>query len=218
MKTDIELQRDVIDELRWDPSLKEKELAVAASDGVVTLTGFVPSYPEKWAAERAAERVFGVKAVANDIEVRLPGDRTRPDPELAHKVVEALEWDVQVPDERIKAAVSNAWVTLEGEVAWAFQREAALRAVRNIVGVRGVTNKITLVPPSVSQYDVTVKIKDALRRRAERDAAGITVETDGNVVTLKGKVPTFAERRAAEGAAWSAPGVKEVRDEIVVSI
>lgn len=218
MKTDIELQRDVIDELRWDPSLKEKEIAVAASDGVITLSGFVPSYPEKWAAERAVERVFGVKAVANDIEVKLPGDRTRPDPELAHKVVEALEWDVQVPDDKIKAAVTNGWVTLEGEVAWAFQRDAALRAVRNIAGVRGVTNKLTLVPPAVSSYDVAVKIKDALRRRAERDAAGITIETKDNVVTLKGKVPTFAERRAAEGAAWSAPGVKEVHDEIVVSI
>lgn len=218
MKTDIELQKDVIDELRWDPSLKEKEIAVSAKDGVVTLTGAVPSYPEKWAAERAAERVFGVKAVANDIEVKLPGDRTRPDSELAHKVVDALEWDIQVPDETIKATVTNGWVTLEGEVAWAFQRDAALRAVRNIVGVRGVTSKLALVPPRVSAYDVTVKIKDALRRRAERDAEAIIVETKDNVVTLKGKVPTFAERRAAEGAAWAAPGVKDVHDEIIVSI
>lgn len=218
MKTDIELQKDVIDELRWDPSVKEKEIAVAARDGVVTLSGHVPSYPEKWAAERAAERVFGVKAVANEIEVKLPGDRTRPDPEIAHKVVEALEWDTQVPDDKIKATVTNGWVTLDGEVAWAFQRDAAIRAVRNIVGVRGVTNKLALVPPSVSAYDVSTKIREALRRRAERDAEAIIVETKDNVVTLKGKVPTFAERRAAEGAAWAAPGVKEVHDEIVVSI
>lgn len=218
MKSDIELQKDVIDELRWDPSLKEKEIAVGAKEGVVTLSGHVPSYPEKWAAERAAERVYGVKAVANEIEVKLPGDRTRPDTEIAHKVIEALEWDTQVPDEAIKASVTNAWVTLEGEVAWAFQRDAALRAVRNILGVRGVTNKLAVVPPSVSALDVTVKIKEALRRRAERDAEAITVETKDNVVTLRGKVPTFAERRAAEGAAWAAPGVKEVHDEIVVSI
>ncbi len=218
MKTDFELQKDVIEELRWDPSVKEKEIGVAVKEGVVTMTGHVESYPEKQAAERAVERVFGVKAVANELEVKLPTDRVRPDTELAHKVLDALAWDIQVPDEAIKAKVEDGWVTLIGDVQWSYQRDAAMRAVRNLAGVRGVINKLSVTPPSVSSYDVTQKIKQALHRRAERDAEKIIVVTKDNVVTLKGTVPTFAERRAAEGAAWSAPGVKEVHDEIVVTI
>lgn len=218
MKTDFELQKDVIEELRWDPSIKEKEIGVAVKEGVITLSGNVESYPEKQAAERAVERVFGVKAVANELEVKLPTDRVRPDTEVAHKALEALAWDIQVPDEKLKVKVEDGWVTLSGDVQWAYQRDAAMRAVRNLAGVRGVINKLTVTPPSVSAYDVTKKIKEALHRRAERDAERIVVVTKDNVVTLKGTVPTFAERRAAEGAAWAAPGVKEVHDEIVVTI
>lgn len=218
MKTDFELQKDVIEELRWDPSIKEKEIGVAVKEGVITLSGCVESYPEKQAAERAVERVFGVKAVANELEVKLPTDRIRPDTEIAHRVLEALAWDIQVPDEKLKVKVEDGWVTLMGDVQWSYQRDASMRAVRNLMGVRGVINKMTVTPPSVSAYDVTTKIKQALQRRAERDAERIIVVTKDNVVTLKGTVPTFAERRAAEGAAWAAPGVKEVHDEIVVTI
>jgi osmotically-inducible protein OsmY len=217
MKSDMQLQRDVIDELRWDPQIKEKEIGVAAKDGVVTVSGSIASYAERWAVERAVERVAGVKVVANEIEVKLPTSFVRSDSDIAHQVVEAFRWDVQVPDETITAKVARAWVTLEGEVDWAFQRDAAESAVRNLTGVRGVTNLLKVTVP-ISSYDVSMKIKEALRRRADRDADRITVEAVGDVVTLKGTVTSFAERRAAEGVAWSAPGVREVKDEIVVTM
>jgi osmotically-inducible protein OsmY len=155
--------------------------------------------------------------VANEIEVKLPTSFVRSDSDIAHQVVEAFRWDVQVPDETITAKVARAWVTLEGEVDWAFQRDAAESAVRNLTGVRGVTNLLKVTVP-ISSYDVSMKIKEALRRRADRDADRITVEAVGDVVTLKGTVTSFAERRAAEGVAWSAPGVREVKDEIVVTM
>jgi len=217
MKSDMQLQRDVIDELRWDPQIKEKEIGVAAKDGVVTVSGSIASYAERWAVERAVERVAGVKVVANEIEVKLPTSFVRSDSDIAHQVVEAFRWDVQVPDETITAKVARAWVTLEGEVDWAFQRDAAESAVRNLTGERGVTNLLKVTVP-ISSYDVSMKIKEALRRRADRDADRITVEAVGDVVTLKGTVTSFAERRAAEGVAWSAPGVREVKDEIVVTM
>lgn len=216
MKTDLELHQDVIAELTWDPRVAEKEIGVATKAGVVTLSGSVPTFAEKWAAERAVERVSGVKAVANDLLVNLPSSVTHSDTAIAHQVVNTLAWDIQVPDERITAHVSNGWITLQGDVEWQYQRDAAARAVRNLAGVRGVTNEIRVKPTVASTFDVSRRIKDALRRRAERTANDITVETVGDVVTLKGKVKTFSDRRAAEGAAWAAPGVKEVRDEIAV--
>ena len=215
MKDDNELQRDVIEELRWDPAIKEKEIGVAVSDGVVTITGSVASYAERWAVERAVERISGVKALANDVSVKLPSSFVRSDSDLAHQIVETFHWDVQVPDERIKVKVARGRVTLEGEVDWAFQREAAEHDVRSLTGVTGVTNLIHVRSP-VSRVDVSQKIKEALRRRADRDADRIHVEAMGDVVTLKGTVSSFAERRAAEGVAWSAPGVREVNDELVV--
>jgi osmotically-inducible protein OsmY len=217
MKSDIELQRDVIEELRWDPAIKEKEIGVAVSDAVVTLTGSVESYAERWAVDRAVERVSGVKALANEVSVKLPSSFVRSDSDLAHQIVEALRWDVQVPDERIKAKVARGWVTLEGDVDWAFQREAAERDVRSLTGVSSVTNVIRVKSP-IATADVSQKIKDALRRRADRDADRIRVEAMGDVVTLKGTVSSFAERRAAEGVAWSAPGVREVKDELIVGV
>jgi osmotically-inducible protein OsmY len=217
MKEDSQLQRDVIDELRWDPAIKEKEIGVAVRDGVVTLTGSVGSYAERWTVERAAERVFGVQALANEISVKLPSSFVRTDSELAHQIVEAFRWDVQVPDEMIKAKVARGWVTLEGEVDWAFQREAAERHVRSLTGVTSMTNLIRVKSP-VSTVDVSRKIKDALRRHADRDAERIQVKAMGDVVTLTGSVSSFAERRAAEGVAWSAPGVREVNDELIVAV
>lgn len=217
MKNDSDLQRDVIEELRWDPEIRAKEIGVAVNDGVVTLTGSVESYAERWAVERAAERVSGVRALANDVSVKLPSSLIRSDTELAHQIVETLRWDVQVPDERIKARVARGWVTLEGDVDWAFQREAAERDVRSLTGVISVTNLIRVKSP-ISTFDVSRKIKEALQRRADRDADRIHVEAMGDVVTLTGTVSSFAERRAAEGVAWSAPGVREVRDDLIVAV
>ena len=217
MKSDTTLQKDVIDELRWDPRVTEKEIGVAAKDGVVTVTGSVETFAERWAVERAVERVAGVRVVANEIEVKLPSSLVRTDADIAHQVRETFKWDVQVPDELITAQVTKGWVTLEGEVGWNFQREAATQAVRNLAGVRGVTNLVRVQSP-ISTYGVSLKIKDALRRRADRDAEHIQIEASGDVVTLKGTVSSFAERRAAEGVAWSAPGVREVKDELIVAM
>lgn len=218
MKTDIMLQKDVIDELRWDPQIKEKEIGVAAKSGVVTLTGSVESYAELWAVERAVEKVVGVQAIANELEVKLPNAYVRSDSDIAHQVVEAFKWDVQIPHEGITAQVKQGWVTLDGECNWFYQKDAAARIVRNLTGVRGVTNLLRVKSPAISAYDVSHRIREALRRRAEREADQISVETMGDVVTLKGKVASFAERRAVEGVAWSAPGVHEVKDELIVTM
>jgi len=217
MKSDTVLQRDVIEEIRWDPRIRNKEIGVAARDGVVTLTGPVESYGQRWAVEHAVEGVQGVRVVANELEVRLPDTLARSDADIAHQIVEAFRWDVQVPDQLITAQVSKGWVTLSGEVPWAYEREAAGLAVRNLAGVRGVNNLLVVKSP-VSTYDVSRKIKDALRRHADREAERIQVEAHGDVVTLTGTVDSFADRRAAEGVAWSAPGVREVKDELVVAV
>ena len=216
MKSNIQLQSDVRAELAWDPRLDDAEIRVAATDGVVTLTGSVPSFADKWVAERAAERVFGVKAVANDLTVALPVTYQRSDTDIARAVVDALAWDVQVPEQQIKAAVTNGWITLEGNVDWQYHRDAAARAVRNLAGVRGVTNNIAITARPVASDDVKKSIREALERRADRTADHISVETTDGVVTLRGSVPSFGDRRAAEGAAWSAPGVTAVRDELAV--
>ena len=216
MKTDAQLQKDIIDELRWEPRISDREIGVAVKAGVVTLTGSVPSYADKYLAETVVEGFAGVKAIANDLTVKLPTASLRTDTEIAHQVVNALLWDVSVPD-AVKARVGDGWVTLEGIVDWAFQKNAAYRAVRNLTGLRGVTNAIKIRAPLVSSYDVTQHIKDALRRHADQDAEKIKVTTKDHVVTLSGSVSSFAERRAVETAAWSAPGVQEVRDDLVVS-
>ena len=217
MKNDTVLQRDVIEEIRWDPRIKNKEIGVAARDGVVTLTGTVDSYGQRWAVEHAAEAVQGVRVVANEIEVTLPNSLARSDADIAHQIVEAFRWDVQVPDQLITAQVSKGLVTLNGDVNWAYEREAAGMTVRNLAGVRGVKNLIVVKSP-VSTYDVSRKIKAALHRRADREAERIQVEAEGDVVTLTGTVNSYADRRAAEGVAWSAPGVREVKDELVVAV
>jgi osmotically-inducible protein OsmY len=205
-------------ELEWDPSVDAAHIGVAAKDGAVTLTGHVSTYSQKWAAVRAAERVFGVKAVADELEVNLPSSHERTDTELAHAAVNVLQWHVQVPDDRVRVTVRDAWITLEGEVEWQYQREAAERCLHNLTGVRGVTNLIAMRPARASAHDVTATIKDTLRRSADRAADGITVETHGGAVTLKGMVRSFAERRDAERAAWNAPGVTEVDDRLIVGV
>ena len=217
MKTDLQLQRDVLDELKFEPSIREAEIGIAAMAGVVTLTGFVDSYAEKFSAERTAERVGGVKAVADEIKVKLPGAHQRSDTDIAHAVVNALRWDIQVPDDRIKATVDDGWIALDGEVEWQYQKWAAEGAVRNLTGVKGVSNLLTVKPRNASTHEVGQKIKDSMRRHAERDADRITIEAKDGRVTLRGTVNSFAERQDAERAAWQALGVTNVEDLIAVT-
>ena len=216
MKNDLQLQKDVQDELRWEPSVRESEIGVAVKDGVITLTGFVPTYAQKFAAEQAAERVSGMRALADDLQVKLSGGTDRTDTEIAHAAVNALRWDIEVPDDLIRARVENGWVTLEGNVDWYYQKAAAERAVRYLTGVKGLTNFIN-VKPKLSAPEVKAKIEAALKRSAELSAKKIEVETSEGKVTLRGTVRTWAERQEAERAAWNAPGVHSVKDELFVS-
>ena len=215
VKTDSQLQRDVIDELRWDPRVGASEIGVAVKDGVVTLSGQLENFARKYAAVRAAERVSGVRAIAEGLTVRLPMAAARTDTELAHAVANALKWDVQVPDDHIKARIEAGWVWLEGEVEWQFQSSAAERAVRNLTGVRGVSN-LMKVAKHASAPDVKDRIEKALLRHAEVDSRQIKVEAADGKVTLRGKVHSFTERQQAELAAWSAPGVTVVEDELLI--
>ena len=217
MVADKQLHQQVLDALQWEPSIREAEIGVAVKDGVVTLSGFVDSYAEKYMAARTVEKVPGVRGLAQELEVRLPSQWKRSDTDIAHAVVHALRWDLQVPESRLTARVEDGRVTLEGDVEWQYQRNAAERAIRYLTGVKSVVNLIAVKPPRVSPFDVSHKIKDALRRNAELDAEKITVETHDGRVTLAGTVRSFAERRDAEKAAWAAPGVTNVDDRILVS-
>jgi VCBS repeat-containing protein len=215
MKTDEELKRDVERELEWEPSVDASAIGVAVEDGAVTLTGEVFSYVEKWRAVKAAERVHGVRAVADEIVVKLPGDSQRTDTDIARAAANALEWNTSVP-KTVTATVKDGRVTLHGEVEWAYQRDAAERAVRYLSGVREVTDLIT-VKPRVSPSAVKAKIEAALARQAAVDARSIEVESMNGTVVLNGHVHSRLEAQAAEKAAWSTPGVAKVENRLAVT-
>jgi osmotically-inducible protein OsmY len=217
MKTDAQLQQDVMNELKWDPSVKAA-IRVDVKDGVVTLSGYVDSYSKQWAADRAAARVFGVKAVAEEIQVKLPGSHKRPDESIARAASNALEWNVMVPHDRVKVQVQNGLVTLSGEVDWWYEKNAAETVVRHLVGVVSVRNGITIRPESkLLDEDVKDNIEDAFQRNAVLDARRITVETRGDKVILRGSVHSWLEREQVQQAAWAAPGVSEIESHITIN-
>ena len=215
-QADEQIQNNVLSELKWDARVRPNEIGVVVKDGVVTLTGWVDSYTKKWAAEEAAHRVRGVKAVANEIEVRLPSASERTDADIAAAVARALEWDAFIPLDRLDVTVAQGWVTLKGEVEWQYQKEDAERVVRRLTGVKGVTNLIT-VKPRITPSELKEKIEQALVRSAETDAERITVEVEGSKVILKGTVRSWAEREEAARVAWLAPGVTSVENRITLS-
>jgi osmotically-inducible protein OsmY len=216
MKRDAQLQTDVLDELQWDPTVDATQIGVTVKDGIVTLTGKVSVYAEKFEAERAAKRVYGVRAVANDIEVQVPGPHQRTDAEIAAAALNALKWNASVPEDKIQVTVRDGWITLEGMLDGQHQKEAADQCVRKLIGARGVTNLI-VVRPKATASDVKSKIEAAFRRSADVDSQGIKVETHNGKVVLKGKLHSLTEREEAERAAWAAPGVAEVDNQILVT-
>lgn len=215
MKSDDQLQRDVMAELEWEPSVDHADIGVAVSDGVVTLSGHVSSYAEKMAAEAAVRRVSGVKAIAEEIQIRYPSDAKTADDEVAKRIVDIFAWDAMIPDGKIQVKVEHGWVTLHGTVDWFYQSDAARRAATKIQGVMGVNNRIEVRQKPVAS-DIRERIVAALKRQADLDADSVTVVTDGGKVRLGGHVKAFYERGIAERAAWAAPGVTQIEDNIIV--
>ena len=213
MKSDSQLQQDVSEELQWEPAVHAARIGVSATGGVVTLAGQVDSYDEKWHAERAAQRVAGVKALTSELTVQLPGMVERTDADIARSVENVLEWTASLPGNTVKVLVEHGQVTLSGQVGWQFQRQAAADGVRHLMGVTGLDNKISL-EPSISMTAVKADIEAALKRTAIADARNISVEVHGADVTLGGTVRSWAERETATGSAWKTPGVRNVFDNL----
>ncbi|HEX7752474.1 MAG TPA: BON domain-containing protein [Novosphingobium sp.] len=216
MKTDSQLQHDVMSELEWEPSVDHADIGVSVEKGVVTLNGYVPSYASKQAAERSARRVAGVKAIAQEIKVRHDSDPKTADHEIAKRILDVFAWSVLVPDDKITVKVEHGWVTLTGSVDWHFQADEAEKAASKISGVIGIINQVEIHRRPTSS-DIRRRIENAFERQADLDAAGVTIALDGSKVKLGGRVKAWHERQVAERAAWAAPGVTEVEDHIVVA-
>jgi osmotically-inducible protein OsmY len=216
-KSDSEIQKQVLQELKWDTRVEETEVGVQVDKGVVTLTGNVSSYAKKLAAQEAAHRVSGVLDVANDTKVKIPGGLVRTDTEVAQAVRRALEWDVMIPEQRIRSTVVEGWITLEGTVDFLRERQDAERTVRNLTGVRGVNNKIVVKAPSPKPTQVRQRIEEALERNAEREAKRIQVEVSDGTVTLSGDVRSWQEAEAVVGSVSHAPGVQTVTDHLTIN-
>jgi osmotically-inducible protein OsmY len=214
--TDQSLKQTILDELDWDPAVSAAHVGVTARDGVVTLTGHVGSYAEKCATEHAVGRVAGVKAIAEELEIRYLYGVGHGDEDIAKQALNVLAWDLSVPKDKVKVKIDKGWVTLSGDVDWYYQKSAAELDVRKLLGVMGVSNEIK-IHPSVQASDVQKKIKAAFGRNAEFEAKNVVVTTDGGKVTLSGQVDTYYERTLAENTAWSAPGVTQVHDQITVN-
>lgn len=215
MTTDAQLQHDVIAELEWEPSVDHAHIGVAVRNGIVTLSGFVSSYGDKLAAERAALRVRGVHGLAEEIHVRFPTDPKTSDGEIARRIVDIIAWDTSIPTDAVDVKVEQGWVTLSGKVDWHYQRETARQDAAKIPGVKGVSNAID-VRPRATATDVKERITAAYQRAAAGEASGVEVKVEGGTVKLAGKVKNWRERAVAERAAWSAPGVTRVEDNIIV--
>ncbi len=212
---DSEIRRKVLAELDWDPSIDASAVGVAVKDGVVTLTGSIANYWQKKEVERVVKHVIGVKAVAEDLTIKLPGTAARSDADIAHSVLTGLRFNVAIPADSVKVMVENGWVTLDGEVEWQYQKSAAENAIKYLMGVKGVTNSISL-RPRASAADVKAKIESAFARRAQLDANQIRVEATDNKVILRGSVHSWDEKDDAERAAWAAPGVTKVENDVMV--
>jgi osmotically-inducible protein OsmY len=217
MKTDAQVQQDVIEELKWEQSVNASQIGVEVNGGIVTLAGHVGSFAEKWDAERAAQRVSGVKALAIEIDVTLPGSSHRNDADIARSAENVLEWSTYLPRDHVKVMVEDGWLTLTGEVDWEYQKQAVATGVRYLMGVKGVSDNIS-IRPVVSSNAVKSQIEAALRRRARTNARNVSVEVNGANVTLSGTVDNWSERELARHTAWGTPGVHRVVDDLTIAL